>query len=91
MSVRAWLAGQALPTCAEYGPDPTVVAKRAVKLADAVLAELGDARAFDRAIRYADLVRAGQAVVEARNYHGDDGWDKLKNSIAALEDAIDAP
>ncbi len=31
---------------------------------------------------------AAKAVVEARHYHGDDGWDRLKNAIAELEGLV---
>lgn len=34
------------------------------------------------------LLQAAQAVVDARHYHGDDGWDRLKNAIGDLEDIL---
>lgn len=36
----------------------------------------------------AKLRKAAQAVVDARHYHGDDGWDKLKNAIGEMEDIL---
>lgn len=35
------------------------------------------------------LIKAALKVVNARHYRGDDGWDRLKNAIAELEDAIE--
>lgn len=35
-----------------------------------------------------ELLRRAQAVVAARHYQGDDGWDRLKNAIGELEDFI---
>lgn len=35
------------------------------------------------------VLDVARRVVEARNYHGDDGWDRLKNAIAELSDALD--
>ncbi len=37
------------------------------------------------------LSRLGRAVVFARYYDGDDGWDKLKEAIGALEDRVGRP
>lgn len=34
------------------------------------------------------LREAAKAVVDARHYHGDDGWDRLKNAIGELEDIL---
>jgi len=34
------------------------------------------------------LNKAARAVVDARHYHGDDGWDRLKNAIGELEDLV---
>ena len=34
------------------------------------------------------LRKVARAVVDARYYNGDDGWDRLKNSISALEDLV---
>jgi hypothetical protein len=34
------------------------------------------------------LRRAARAVVDARHYLGDDGWDKLKNAIGQLEEMV---
>lgn len=34
------------------------------------------------------LRRAARAVVDARHYGGDDGWDLLKNAIGELEDIV---
>jgi len=35
-----------------------------------------------------ELVRRARAVVDARHYNGDDGWDKLKNAISELEGLV---
>jgi hypothetical protein len=35
-----------------------------------------------------ELLRRARAVVSARHYHGDDGWDKLKNAIGELEELV---
>lgn len=34
------------------------------------------------------LRKAARAVVDARHYHGDDGWDRLKNAICELEGIV---
>ena len=34
------------------------------------------------------LVKAAKAVVDARYYNGDDGWDRLKNAIGELETIV---
>ena len=34
------------------------------------------------------LHKAARAVVDARYYHGDDGWDRLKNAIGELEEIV---
>lgn len=34
------------------------------------------------------IQRLGRAVVDARYYHGDDGWDKLNTAICDLEGAV---
>lgn len=36
------------------------------------------------------LMKAARAVVDARHYNGDDGWDVLKNAIAELEGLVPA-
>ncbi len=40
MSLRAWLAGQALAGLGDWGSNPQSAAQYAVKLADATIAEL---------------------------------------------------
>jgi hypothetical protein len=37
----------------------------------------------------ASLRAVAHAVVKARYYHGDDGWDRLKNAIGELEDHME--
>lgn len=34
------------------------------------------------------LVKAARAVVDARHYQGEDGWDRLKNAICDLEGLV---
>jgi len=34
------------------------------------------------------LRKAARAVVDARYYHGDDSWEKLKNAIGELQDIV---
>lgn len=34
------------------------------------------------------LRKAARAVVDARYYSGEDGWDRLKNAIGDLEDFV---
>ena len=40
-------------------------------------------------VKSAELLRTARAVVAARKYHGDDGWDRLKNAIADLEGEVE--
>lgn len=35
-----------------------------------------------------ELRKLARAVVDARHYHGDDGWDRLKNAICDLEGKV---
>lgn len=35
-----------------------------------------------------ELRSIGRRIVDARYYHGDDGWDRLKNAIGDLEDKV---
>jgi hypothetical protein len=39
----------------------------------------------------AKLRKAARAVVWARHYSGDDGWDRLKAAIGDLEDLVGLP
>ncbi len=38
-----------------------------------------------------ELLERAMAVVVARHYRGDDGWDRLKNAIGELEDLVGRP
>lgn len=35
-----------------------------------------------------ELRNLGRRVVDARYYHGDDGWDRLRNAICDLEGKV---
>jgi hypothetical protein len=37
------------------------------------------------------LIKAARSVVWARHYSGDDGWERLKAAIGALEDIVGRP
>lgn len=43
---------------------------------------------WDMTVSNEKLRKAARAVVDARYYNGEDGWDRLKNAIGELEDIV---